>query len=372
MFVYLFGFFLSLFFVYLSQKNVGKISSFLIVLGIVIPCAIAGFRDPSIGTDVQVYVKPLFERAKESANFLEYYNSNIYYYSWRADPVKTFEIGYLVLNYIIAKLFGVLWVMLFAIHAIIIIPLYKALKLYSNKFPLWIGMATFYFMFYNRSLNVMRQWMALSLLFYAFHYLQNKNYLKYSIFVLFSILFHNSAVVGFGIMLIYIYVNNKQDSIRIFNVFIIIGIGLACLLGTDIIVNILVRIGIVEYSSYISGDVSFLPSQIILRFPLIILFVYDWRRLKSIEKDAYIYLIFVIFDILTSQLSSVNQVSGRIALFFSMYNILIYPQICTVSKFKNNNYVRTVYLMGYLFLYWWVQYVYMGYNATVPYISIFQ
>lgn len=371
MFVYLFGFLFSLLFLYLSQKNVGKIRFLLIVLGILIPCVIAGFRDPSIGTDVQVYVKPLFERAQKSTNFLEYYNSNIYYYSWRADPVKSFEIGYVILNYIIAKLFNHLAVMLFIIHAFIIIPIYKALKVYSKKVPLWLGMAVFYFMFYNRSLNAMRQFMALSLLIYAFHYLQNKCYLKYSAVVIFAILFHNSAVVGFGIMFIYMYINNKRDSFRTINVFIIIGIGLTCLLSTDIIVNIFARIGIVGYSSYISGNVSFLPSQIILRLPLIILFVYDWKRFKSIEKDAYVYLVIFIFDIFTSQLSSVNQVSGRIALFFSIYNIFIYPKICTVSKYKYNNYIRTAYLMSYLLVYWWYQYVYMGYNATVPYVSIF-
>lgn len=49
---------------------------------------------------------------------------------------------------------------LFFIHALILAPIYLGLKRMKKSYPVYLGMLVFYLLFYNTSLNMMRQWIA--------------------------------------------------------------------------------------------------------------------------------------------------------------------------------------------------------------------
>ena len=71
MLIYIVTFILSLLMFKLSNIN-SKYSKIFSFFGILFPCLVAAFRSLSIGTDVQVYINPLFQTALRSNNYFSY------------------------------------------------------------------------------------------------------------------------------------------------------------------------------------------------------------------------------------------------------------------------------------------------------------
>lgn len=131
MWVYLIGFTLSTVLIYMHQKYNLK---WALIGGLLIPILIAGLRNESIGTDVSVYSKQLFDVAQNSENFTYFYHSN-WFYIWRVKSISEFEFGYLLLVYICGHFFHSFILLLSMTQALIILPIYKSLSMYKKKFP---------------------------------------------------------------------------------------------------------------------------------------------------------------------------------------------------------------------------------------------
>ena len=138
------------------------------------------------------------------------YMGQSWFYIWRYKYVHDFEIGFTILVYVIEKITESWSIVLFFIHVFIVTPVYIGLRRVHKTYPIYFGMLVFYLMFYNASLNMMRQWMAMAFLFMGFSYLFFENKKKYCAIVVIACLFHISAVIGFVIMLIYMYTAKKK------------------------------------------------------------------------------------------------------------------------------------------------------------------
>lgn len=186
-------------------------------------------------------------------------------------------------------------------------------------------MLVFFLLFYNTSLNMMRQWIAMAILFMAFSYLILGERKIYYILTLVACLFHTSAVMGFVISFIYRYCTKTRESFRISNFKLYQGLapikifvyGCIALLSLSIIALILDRIGLSKYSGYIKGDngLYLLPNQILIRLPIIILFLIRWKKILKEDKLAPFYGSMFVLDLLTSQLMSINAYAFRIGSF---------------------------------------------------------
>lgn len=61
-------------------------------------------------------------------------------------------------------------------------------------------------LFYLETLNLIRQGLALSMIFYAFKYVKQRNFKKYAFWVIIATLFHSSAFIAVGLYFIYHHV----------------------------------------------------------------------------------------------------------------------------------------------------------------------
>ena len=194
--IYIVFFLISCFLIWLSEKSssryIGKLLAFIAIL---LPCILAGMRADTIGTDLRVYVEPMYNAAKQSTSFSSYMDQR-WYVIWRYMYVNKFEIGFTTLVYLIEKLGGSLGTVLFFIQALILAPIYLGLKRMKKSYPVYLGMLVFYLLFYNTSLNMMRQWIAMSILFYGLSYLITNEKKKYFITIVVACLFHTSALMG--------------------------------------------------------------------------------------------------------------------------------------------------------------------------------
>ncbi|OOM80323.1 EpsG family protein [Clostridium sp. BL-8] len=192
--IYILMFTLSVIFTYCAEcaarRNLKTIMVICSFIAIMFPCVLAGLRADSIGTDVSWYVTPYYNIAKQTNSLVEFINGI------GIEPI------YLTLVYILSKMTSDIGTVLFVLQLLVVLPTYITAFRYRKYAPMWLVMWSYYCLFYNYSLSLMRQFVACSLILFAFWYLQNKKYKKYIIWGIIASLFHSIAIFPVIILLI--------------------------------------------------------------------------------------------------------------------------------------------------------------------------
>lgn len=372
--VYIIGFFISTLLYVSSDKADGKRKWILNLAALLIPCIIAGCRNSFIGTDVRSYLMQMTDAAISSDGFLEYLNSS-WYLIWRDVHVFDYEIGFDILVYIVAIIFKNIYAVQFAIQAFTVIPIFIAVLKMKKDCPVWLGMLTYYLMLFNVSLNLMRQSIGMAFIVLAYAYFCDKEIRKCILATLVAVLFHTSALIGIVIFLICWFVNTdsqmnlpigKEKNGYYTNMVITIMAGVIAVVGINLLNNLsfLSDLGLNRFLVYINGEIHFMPNQVIGRLPVFIFFMYAWKKMEKEDNMRFLFTMLCL-DLICSQFTSVNQYAGRIALYFSQFEIFTFPTIYTRAK---KNHWMLFLLIAYMAFYWWYYYAYKGANATIPYV----
>ncbi len=378
-FIYLLTFAVSCIFIANGEKA-KKNRKIIVAFGLLLPCLLAGLRARTVGTDVQVYVVPMYEAAMKSSGIRDFYTSLIPYgYSFRS--IYEYEYGFTFVLFVVTKLTRKLQAVLLVIQALTVFPLYsglKAFKKYNESFSTWLGMMTYYLFFYNTTLNVMRQWIAIAVLVFATKYLFSNQHKKYYAFVVVASLFHTSALLGVLVGLIYYYLynykktrwsvnlNGKKVHNRSLRTFLIVFLAVMALFTITAWRSVLEILGLGRYGTYIGEGLIFSINQIILRAPLFIVYLFRKRTLRS---NAYYSLFIVLFfiDVVLSQLVYSSTYAYRIAMYFAGYNVFLYP----ITFCEKNKRAGVLMLGAFLLVYWMYMVVYTG-SDSIPYVFYFQ
>lgn len=179
--VYFLTFAISIFFMKFSNSIKNKyVRDSMIIISLLFPCMIAGLRASNVGTDVHVYVKPLYNLATEATSFFKYYKMSWFDLRHHQLFVKEYEIMFLMLVYVSNKIFNNFQVLLFFIEVLMIVPLFLGIRNYKElRGKEWICLSVFLFMLFNTSLNAMRQFVGISIAFWgASEYINNRKILK--------------------------------------------------------------------------------------------------------------------------------------------------------------------------------------------------
>lgn len=375
--IYLLTFFISSFLLFVSDfLSVRYIRFLVIVIALLMPAILAGMRSLYIGTDVLNYVYPLFNTAINSNSFFDYLskpaiNGGI------LQTVSSYEIGYTLLTYIIAKATHSFQFLQFIIELFIMLFIYLGINKLRSKPSVWLCMLTYYLLFFNNSLNMVRQWMAMSILLFGFSYIEEKDFWKYTLVVLIAFFFHSTALLGFLFYFIYWLLNKNSNvnvslakgsnkislnSIKFVTILIFSFIFILLFSKISILLNL---VGISKFNSYFNGKISFTPSQLILKIPIFLILTLNIKSFKSKTK-SYFYLM-TSLDILVSQLASLSDYSIRIATYVSMFSIYGYAILSETNNKLKTLGVRTLIII-YLISYWSYVYCVRGNDQTVPYL----
>ena len=113
-----------------------------------------------------------------------------------------------------------------------------------------------------------------------------------------------------------------------------------------------------------------MPNQIIMRLPLVFIAFLAFKRTGRHDSFAAILLCMVIVGVLFSQLTSLNDNSGRIGLYFDMFALALPPALlCTYQRDDATRLAIKSALVAYALIYWAYFYVLMGSSETVPYLA---
>lgn len=187
---YIVVFFIAIIATYNAQRSKPNGLLFCVhsIFAIVPLVLLAAFRDYNVGSDTANYMY-LFENAVENkASIIRY----IYLHS-------SYEIGFLIYNFIIAQFADTVVSYYIITYGIIITVAYaSAFKLRKFISP-YIFIFIYVLIFYSESLNGMRQYIAISFILYAVANLLTGRRIKYVIWTLFACLFHTSAIISLTI-----------------------------------------------------------------------------------------------------------------------------------------------------------------------------
>lgn len=369
MVIYLIIFILSLICINIGEKfefcKKYVIGRMFYTIGLLIPAILAGMRDYSIGTDVNVYGIPMFNTALGYSSLNDYilHNSE----ATLAEPL------YGIMNFIISRFttnpFWILFIIALIINYFIFLGWYK----YKNKIPLWFGMLLFYFTYYNLSLNMMRQCIAMSIIFYSIHFIFEGKIKRYYLWVIIAIGFHTSSIIALTFFPFYTFVN-LNFTIKYKKVInpMIIFLVIFCILLISPITRYLVSIGLIRenYVNYLSGNVfgsEFNIKLVVLSIIELIVIILPPQYIKEKYSKYNYMLIMSTIGFVLSQLTFISRYIVRIGYYFLFIRMYLYATIPYLFDRKKNKLLFMFMIIIYFIFYWMYIYCYSRLNATFPY-----
>lgn len=337
----------------------------IITIGIVIPSYIAAVRDLSVGKDLRVYVQYQFAVAQYTSSFLEY------------QSIVNTDFLYAVLTFIIAHVFGNINTLLFCIQFINFLCFTFMLDKKINKKYVFIVSFIYMILFFMRSLNIVRQHLAISmiLVFYTL-YTENKKTKAYLFFVI-GTLFHSSAIFSILIPIMYTLENKKSRVNYLLKVLIILTIIIIFLTSTYFLnfyrdISFLKKLSTLSYSGFVNN--SFELDKIDTIFKLFFLFLFImlvYKNPKKVNKSDF-YIDMMIIDFITYEFNIFIKYSERLSFYFGIIAYLfLVPKLGEYIKGdkKSKRIIVNSILVCIMLVYYILKFVYQNAGDTFPYHS---
>lgn len=343
---------------------------FVIAMAILIPAVLAGCRDSSIGTDVAGYGIRNFNYAHASSSFPQYFDH--YKYSIMAEPL------YHLLVYITSRFFDNYHWGLFGYNLLMVVFAYLGVHKYHKimNTPIGVSMALYYLALYNISLNIMRQCIAVSIVFWATSYLFEEKYAKFAVIVLLGVGFHSSAIMGFLFWPMYLFAGRAQggkESGQIIRGCLFLFTVLGVLFAGGRAVRFLVDAGILRtnYLNYLSSGAyashRVSPVSVGIYAGYFLIYMCHYRHLNK-RKLYSLFFAIISFIMLISMFGQMISVYiSRAGYYFMPLQMISFANItnCYQAKSKQG-WIFLIVL--YSVIVWFIIFAYRGNHATVPYI----
>ena len=351
------------------------------LLAVLPPIIIAGFRDSTVGSDMELYIVPIFDGiASNGQNLAEF-----------IDSYPDIEFGYLLLNYVVAQVTDLSFLLLICIHILIIIPLYVTAMKWRDYLSPVLFMFIFYMIFFQESLSIVRQSIALSFSMLALTLFLKpqidtrekmetdmRRFVYSGVCLVIAFLFHQTTVIALSFPIIFFIVD--RFSMRQAYAFYI-GVALAIVvffLNLDSLLIWLIDSGYIDlkFIKYTSADDTFAPVLGAANFVVKVLTIAYLVYIMIIYKaDSLIkfFLVVAVLDMLFSLCALIMQPLDRISLYFRLvscislpYLIYNYPVFFTD---EDTPYTRPVegIVCVILFVYWFYVYMLGNYDDTADY-----
>lgn len=344
-----------------SNKKKAIVGSIIIVI---ILSIFGGFRDLTIGTDVLVYGANWFDVATGFSSFSSY-----------VDYVQSSDVGYLFINYVVSRFTDDVHIFLTILQLIcnglVVATLYK----YRNKVPFWLSLLVYLCIFYCRTFNILRQAVALSIVFYSIKFLDEKHPIKFVIAVLIASLFHFTAIISL-IILLFRKICQLNSRLQTLFVIVIVAITFIVVFFIKDIISILYSLGIVNLRIYnylydfSTGSIDITVIETCFKLVMLLLILMQNRKIKDNLELNNLLVLCAIVDFVIYQIRSVIVYSDRLSFYFGYFMMLIFPQAAVSLKAKGRdklvlNAVFVVFLLGF----WYYKFVHSGSCEVYPYSS---
>lgn len=335
----------------IKQEKTRKVIS---ILAVVFPAIMAGIRY-RVGTDYLHTYEPFF---------LEVINSETFF------PDARFEFGYVLINVLIGKILNLNFHWVMFVCSLITIGFIKlAIIQYRGKINVTIAITVFMLLYYQMSLNLVRQLMAVAIVFYALTQL-NKSKVKYILLVLLACIFQKTAIIMVAIPIIApLYTERKYRWLGISALILLVVV----ILNYKLIYSWLINVDFLRYyvKSYLRTEEAEFSIGILVRtVPYIIPFFFLNEKDKQNKDVLIMQYIFIIGSVLRLLAYVTSTYAERIAIYFTITQVFLVGY-CVRNMIKARK-VISIGLLGYTAFLWYYDFFIQNMNETNPYVTIFQ
>lgn len=362
MIVYFLIFFIALLFTVLANDNFKnenkKLGILFSVLAILVPSILAGLRLKGVGTDTLYYFDAAFMYSQNSDSLLQLFK------------VSDIEPLYNVVNFIISRFTDNINAVYFVLQLIIMIFAY--LTCYDNRKKISLPMSYLIFMllYYNRSLNMCRQTIAIVIFLYAIKYIKEKKFFKYLLFILIAVGFHKTALFCLPIYLI-IDLLNKKDA-PLYRILIIISSLVLVIFYKYIMLFIINIFSFIpsRYVYYVSNaNNNLILIELILKVVLLGIVLLFSNKMIEKNDDNKILIFLMILDIILYFIGIHAASAQRLSFYIGYLNIFALAQLKDIFTERSKKMVSII-IIAILCCYSYLYYDVAQYDQTVPYYSI--
>lgn len=272
------------------------------------------------------------------------------------------EIGYVILNRAIG-IFTNNGIYIILITAIITIVMFlNEFKKYSVN--IWLSVLLFITIGgYYTSFNLIRQILAVAIIFSGSKYIYERKFIKYLIFILIASLFHKTSLI----MIVFYFILNYRFNIK--KLIIILASLLISMIYLDKIIFFIQKY---FYSYYVEGRYGmngFNYKNIILPLAILIFVLFHYYKLNFNNNKVNIWVNAIVFYTFFSLLGLKVQMVQRIADYFAPYALLIIPLI--ISEVRNKK-LRAIYIFFVISAAIVYNYMFLHGSGYDPYFFIWE
>lgn len=310
-------------------KN-STIKNIIRILSLMPMAIIAGMRDLTIGTDIQNYGLFNFESALQFKNIFDYVKYIKY--------TNGVEYGYSVFNYLVSRFTNSINVFFFLLNLLTILFIILGLNVLGDKVNFELSIIIYYLLFWSGSLNVMRQSLAASIVFFAFSlYMSNNKLFYFILLILLASSIHQTALLA---ILLPIILKITPFKLKIKNVAIWFLLGLILITffnpNNRFVITLMNSLPILNkyYNLFINGGMQYITGGqgMQLRYVLFriipscvfIVLALLYKGSKDKEEGRIINFLFLI-TLVSVFFEFVNMNSGvlsRLGMYFSVFQII--------------------------------------------------
>ncbi len=274
------------------------------------------------------------------------------------------EPGYELLSFFVSRFTTNYHWLCFATEFITVAFIVFGLYYYRDKISLALGIFAYLFLYYCNCINLVRQGMALAIVFFAMRFAFEKKPIKYLIFIAIAATFHISALIGVAIYFIFMVMRGKHE---IRNLVIICIVALVGVYASYYIVRLLINMHILgtKYIGYVSSGLHFSLGRTLICLPLLLVATLLYKVLSN-KFESYKYLYVLLWcEIIVVQLADTFDPAYRMALYFGYASIVALPMFPKAFTQKSRPFAVGMVLL-YLAIYWGYFTVANGYGFQYP------
>ena len=295
-------------------------------IAFVILTAFVGLRYEYFGVDTYSYMDRYLRLSKLNINpfnIVDIYNSE-----------PNIEIGWVLLNYWL-KFLGWPCFQLF-LSVIENFILYKIIKEYVPPTYYWLSI---FILGFNKSFlligecSMVRQWLAISIVVFAFKYIVNKKIIKYTACMILAYLIHRTAIIALPAYLL-VYVDKLKFTWKTISILCVcLYIWFSVALDYTFYIDMFIASS-EDYEKYgvWQGDMrqhSFSLYGLALTFLIPLLSFWGFKEFpKYIKYSCFMCCIGLLFI----ALDGYSTIIGRLGLYFSIFSIVLFP--CVIHSIE--------------------------------------
>lgn len=327
-------------------------SLIVLLIGILLLALFSGFRGLSVGVDTDTI----------------YYNYYYLYYCVNNYDYEGSEVLFILLIKCAYYIFHSYTGVLFTISALTIIFTYCGIIYFRNHLDVTFALLIFLCFIYFSSFNTMRQYLAASIIFLGYRFIDRKQYIRFIIVLLLAFFIHNSSLICVSFLIFKLF----EDRRKILTILFIFALVLFAVLPS-VIVFLVYNLGIGNYASrdyinQIGFDISITNFSIFIFYlPAFVICIFFSKRLVKKDKNNLVLLILFVLAVFCGLTKIYMVWLSRLMVYFSFSMCLLLPQCIKLCQSKNGVVAFKAFLIFYCLGYFVLNYIVLGNGLIYPY-----